>query len=511
MATPAGWASPQRGGDLRIRALKRRSRTDPMEPRAEELKRKAEAFGQGHLFRWWSELDRPQRESLLKEVEALDFPLLQSLVEELVLRPVTTERPELEPAPVIRVPRNDEERRARRAAQEAGEALLREGKTAALVVAGGQGTRLGFPGPKGAYPIAPLSGKSLFAIFAERILAARRRFGVPIPWLVMTSPANDTATRAFFKERAFFGLPPADVHFFVQGTMPAVDTRGRILLSEKHRIALSPDGHGGVLRALRASGMLHRLAELGVEQIFHFQVDNVLVRILDPAFIGYHDQADAEMSVKVVRKAHPGEKVGVIGLRDGRLGVIEYSELTPEETSARGPDGELKYWAGNIAIHMLRVAFLERLQAEGIRLPFHVARKKVPCLDERGEKLEPEEPNGIKFESFIFDALRFARKAVAVEVVRREEFSPLKNAFGENSPETARRDLMALFASWLEEAGIRVPRDETGAPSVKIEISPLVATESAQLRGKLPPGFSVTGDLLLEEDSPLLRGNRRRP
>jgi UDP-N-acetylglucosamine/UDP-N-acetylgalactosamine diphosphorylase len=470
---------------------------DSILDREREIRERAESAGQGHIFAWWAQLNRAERASLLEQVDAIEFPLLASLVETLVLGPRKEEAAALEAAPIIPIPKTDAEERARDRARERGEALLREGKVAALVVAGGQGTRLGFDGPKGAFPIGPVSKKCLFAFFAERILAAQRRYGPRIPWYVMTSPANDVETRGFFGHNRFFGLAPDQVCFFVQGTLPAVGRDGRILLASKHEIARSPDGHGGTLRALEKSGALDSMEAAGIQEIAYFQVDNVLVRIPDPVFLGYHAMAGAEMSSKAVRKACPEEKVGIIGMRNGKVAVIEYSDLSPQEMAARGPDGGLKHWAGNIATHVIQVAFARRLKNEGIRLPFHRADKKVPCIDEKGRPVDPDRPNGIKFESFIFDALPHARNPVTLEVRRNEEFSPLKNATGENSPETARRTLMETFASWLEAAGVRVPRDEDGALAVKIEISPLFALDREEAIRKIPRDLKISGDLLL--------------
>jgi UDP-N-acetylglucosamine/UDP-N-acetylgalactosamine diphosphorylase len=470
---------------------------DSILDRERVIRENAESAGQGHLFAWWPELNGAERASLLEQADSIDFSLLESLIQDLVLDPRKEEAAALGPAPIIPIPGTDAEKRARDLARERGEALLREGKVAALVVAGGQGTRLGFHGPKGAFPIGPLSKKCLFAFFAERILAAQRRYGARIPWYVMTSPANDVDTRGFFAQNRYFGLAPGQVSFFVQGTMPAVGHDGRVLLASKHEIARSPDGHGGTLRALEKSGALDEMEAEGIEEIAYFQVDNVLVRIPDPVFLGYHAEAGAEMSSKAVRKASPEEKVGIIGMRNGKVGVIEYSDLGPEDTAARGPDGKLKYWAGNIAIHAIRVAFARRLENEGIRLPFHRADKKVAHIDGRGRRVEPDRPNGIKFESFIFDALPHARNSVTLEVRRSEEFSPLKNATGVNSPETAHRALMETFASWLEGAGIRVPRNADGALGVKLEISPLFALDREEAIRKIPRDLKIKGDLLL--------------
>jgi len=471
---------------------------DSILEREPPLRAAAERFGQGHLFAWWDRLDALDRASLLRQIDSVDFDLVQALTDKLVADPRGPAPCALEPPPILRIPRTPAEEASAREDEQQGEELLAEGKAAPLVVAGGQGTRLGFDGPKGAFPIGPLSGKSLFALFAEKILATQERYGKPLHWYVMTSPANDAETRSFFRRHAFFGLEPARVFFFVQGTLPAVDARGKILLSSPCRLALSPDGHGGTLRALAASGALDHMEERGILEISYFQVDNVLVRVLDPRFIGAHARAGAEMSSKVVRKASPEEKVGVIGLRDGKTGVIEYSDLRPEDMAARGPDGELKYWAGSIAMHMLQAGFVRRLQSAGIRLPFHRADKKVPYVDARGALVSPDKPNGIKFESFIFDALAFARNPVTLEVIRREEFSPVKNADGTDSPDSARRDLMELHASWLEAAGARVPRKPDGSLAVKVEISPRVALDRRMALSALRPPPALDRDLLLD-------------
>jgi UDP-N-acetylglucosamine/UDP-N-acetylgalactosamine diphosphorylase len=461
------------------------------------LRAKAEKAGQGHLFLWWPELGIPEKERLLRQVADIDFDLIQELVRVLILDRTKEPLMPLEPAPVVPLPADEKARRDRQRARQEGEALLRAGKVAPLVAAGGQGTRLGFEGPKGAFPIGPVSKACLFRILAERILAARRRYGAAVPWYVLTSPANDRQTRRFFEEQGWFGLPKEDVVFFQQGTLPAVDLAGKILLEDKAEIAMSPDGHGGTLPALWKSGVLDDMERRGIEEISYFQVDNVLVPPLDPVFAGCHRLGDAEMSSKVVRKAYPEEKVGVFCLRQGKLVVVEYSDLSPEQMHATSPDGTLRYWAGNIAVHMIRVDFVRRLQAENLRLPFHRAEKKIPCVGTDGKPVVPEKPNGVKFETFIFDALPLARRSVTLEVSRKEEFSPVKNARGVDSPESAQRDLMELHASWLEDAGVPVPRKPDGSLAFRIEISPLFALDREELRARLRSGLQVDRDLYL--------------
>ncbi|MBX6315049.1 MAG: UTP--glucose-1-phosphate uridylyltransferase [Isosphaeraceae bacterium] len=459
--------------------------------------------GQGHLLRFWDQLDDAARARLAVECQSIDFDRLDRLIQELVFReaPSAPDPGLVRPVEVRRLPRTDGERIARRHAAELGAAALAQGEVAVVVVAGGQGTRLGFDGPKGTYPIGPVSAASLFQIHSEKILALSRRYGRAIPFYVMTSPDNHEATVAFFQKHDHFGLE--HIRFFVQGQMPAVDRRtGKILLAERDHIALSPDGHGGTLAALAAPGpegkpsCLEEMRERSIRTIFYFQVDNPLVKIADPAFIGLHRQADAEVSFKVVEKVTPEEKVGVVVEVDGRPMVIEYSDLPPELAERREPDGSLQFWAGSIAIHLFERHFIERIVAEA-RLPFHRAIKKVKYVDDEGRIVDPAEPNAVKFEMFIFDALPLAERYAIVETDRTVEFEPLKNATGTDSPATVRQRMSDLFAGWLEGAGVQVPRRPDGSVPFGIEISPLFALDAAELKAKLPPGLVVEGPLYL--------------
>ncbi|MDR3634815.1 MAG: UTP--glucose-1-phosphate uridylyltransferase [Isosphaeraceae bacterium] len=471
------------------------------------------AHGQEHLLRFWKDLDEPARERLLADVRSIDFGELECLVAALV-RDDETSVPDAErvaPIDVFGLPRTDAERVERRRAAEAGAALLAAGEVGVVLVAGGSGTRLGFDGPKGTYPIGPVTAASLFQIHAEKIVALGRRHGKPLPLYVMTSPENHEATVRFFDEHHRFGL--SHVRFFVQGQVPAVDrATGKVLLAEKGRVALSPDGHGGTLTALAAPApdggpsCLDEMRARGVRTLFYFQVDNPLVKIADPAFLGLHRLANAEMSFKVVEKVTPEEKVGVVVRVDGKPQVIEYSDLFPklaELAEKRAPEGNLELWAGSIAIHVLERSFIERLLGAHA-LPFHRAVKKVPYVDESGKKVEPTAPNAVKFERFIFDALPLAQRWTLVETDRAVEFEPLKNATGPDSPATVRQRMSDLFAGWLERAGASVARRPDGSVPFGIEISPLFALDAAELRDKLEPGRVVDGPLYLGPDEMLL-------
>jgi len=459
--------------------------SETIDRRYKRIRPALDAIGQAHVLAFWKELSEEQKLRLLDDLEQIDIgalPELGRLATQTQQRRTTWDS--FAPAPVI--PRES----VGGEIVERGRSLLTSGKVAALTVAGGQGTRLGFDGPKGALPISPVKNKSLFQLFAESILASQRRYknNEPIAWYIMTSPANDRATQSFFRTHRFFGLAPGQVRFFQQGVMPALDREGRLLLRERHRLALSPDGHGGCLLALAKSGMLADMAGRGIELVSYFQVDNPLVACLDPAFIGLHDERGSEMSSKTLPKADDLERVGNFLLADGRLTVIEYIDfvhLPDEVVHGRTETGSRKYDAANAAIHLLSRSFLERITAgaAGFALPWHVAAKKVPHIDlNTGRRNEPDATNGIKLEAFIFDALPLAANLILMGTSRAEEFSPVKNKTGVDSVETARLDMSRRAARWLEQAGVKVPRDEHGEPTAFYEISPMVALDAEEFK-----------------------------
>ncbi|MHC4846620.1 MAG: UTP--glucose-1-phosphate uridylyltransferase, partial [Planctomycetota bacterium] len=309
-------------------------------------------------------------------------------------------------------------------------------------------------------------------------LATSRRYGAPAPFYVMTSAANRASTEQAFEEAEHFGLDPAQVFFLEQGMLPAIDREGRLLLASEGSLSMSPDGHGGSLRALSVSGALDDMSARGIEEIFYFQVDNPLTRVLDPVFIGHHAGAQAEMSTKVVAKRDPAEKVGVLAQSDGRVGVIEYSDLHPSLAEARDEEGRLRFRAGNIAVHVLRHDFVSRVTAAGVELPVHRADKKVPFLDEEGRLVEPTEPNAVKMETFVFDALGFAERVITQEVLREDEFAPVKNAEGSDSPDTARAALVEQGKRWMSAAGLLIPEGP-------VEVGPLFALDREEFLATL--------------------------
>jgi len=438
-----------------------------------------EAFqraGQGQVFAFYDHLTPSARERLLAEAGEIDLAEVEQLNRTLLAKGAATLNLDgLTPAPFEALPENGGNGSEWARAKGAGEAALRAGRVAAFVVAGGQGTRLGYDGPKGTYPVSPVKKKTLFQIFAEKIRAAGLRYGKPIHWFVMTSHANHAATEAFFHEHKYFGLDRGHVHFFRQGRMPAVDFNGKILLESKGTIAMSPDGHGGSLRALERSGALDLMKRENIDTLSYFQVDNPLIRIIDPAFIGFHVMRGSEMSSKMVPKAYAEEKVGHFCIQNGRLVVVEYSDLPAALQRETDATGKLRYLAGSIAIHALDREFVRRMAAggEGIALPFHRADKKIPTVDAAGTTIKPDKANGVKFEMFVFDALPFARTPVVIETRRADDFSPVKNAEGVDSPKTSREDQMRQFARWLKLAGKHIEVDATGLPKIDVEVSPL--------------------------------------
>lgn len=341
--------------------------------------------------------------------------------------------------------------------KETGEILLSKGQVAAFLVAGGQGSRLGFDGPKGMFDIGLPSHKSLFQLQAERLLNLSARVERPIPWCIMTSPLNHEATVNFFTEHDFFGYARENIRFFEQGTICALDPNGKAIVDENNRLALVPDGNGGCFRALSQSGTLAWLVEKGVQYVFLYSVDNALCRICDPAFIGALAAEGRSLSAsKVVHKAGAQEKVGIFALQNNKPGVVEYSDLPENYRDMTNPDGSLTFDGGNIAIHLFKIAGLRKLQTS--RLPWHTARKTVCGIEKCW-----------KFEQFLFDAFPLLGTMMPFGVLREEEFSPVKNAEGNDSPKTAREMIGRLHREWLRKAHVAID------PKKLYEISPTIS------------------------------------
>ncbi|MDB6094804.1 MAG: 2-alkenal reductase [Verrucomicrobia bacterium] len=442
---------------------------------------KFQQAGQGHVFAFHDELSHEAQRHLVNEASEIDLAEVARLTGSLLGKEGAAglNLDGLAPAPFEPLPANGGDAEAWARAKQAGEEALRAGRVAAFTVAGGQGTRLGFDGPKGTFPVTPLKQKSLFQVFAEKIHAAGVRYKRPLHWFIMTSHQNHAATVAFFEENSYFGLDKGRVHFFRQGRMPAVDFNGKILMESKGTIALSPDGHGGSLRALERSGALDLMQREGIDTLSYFQVDNPLVRAIDPAFLGWHLIHGSQMSSKMVPKAYAEEKLGHFCVQDGHSVVVEYSDLPMAMQREKTPDGQLRYRAGSIAIHVLDREFIRKMAKSGenpgagVSLPFHRADKKIPTIDAAGHAVKPGQANGVKFEMFVFDALPFARNPLVIETSRADDFSPVKNADGVDSPQTAREDQLRQFARWLNANGARIQTDASGLPAMSVEVSPM--------------------------------------
>lgn len=452
---------------------------------------------QQHVLRYWGELSAEQQQRLAAQIDALDLDLVARLfAQRNAVEDYHALAARAEPPPAFRVGRDDASA-PRAAARNRGTQAIAAGKVGAILVAGGQGSRLGFEHPKGMFPIGPVSGHTLFQILLEKLAATRRRYGAAIPLYVMTSDATHEETVAYLDGNDFFGLPKADVRFFQQGNLPAVDAEtGELLLEARDSLALSPDGHGGMLAALDMSGALDDIRGRGLKQLFYFQVDNPLVVMCDPAFIGYHLESGSEMSTQVVAKTAAEDRVGNVVSIDGQVRIIEYSDLPAESAAQTNADGSLRLWAGSVAVHVFDVAFLARMAASPEGTPHHVARKAVACLDAAGNRVVPsgEAKNAIKFERFIFDLLPAARRSIVMEVDAAEAFAPVKNADGaaKDTPASVKRQMVALHRRWLQAAGAEV------AANADVEIRPGFALDAEEVAARLALPCRVETSRLFE-------------
>ncbi|KAE8284681.1 UDP-N-acetylhexosamine pyrophosphorylase-like protein 1 [Larimichthys crocea] len=432
----------------------------------EQLKQRLESAGQPHVLQFWSELCEEDRDTFLQELSQLDLKGLKDHCEGAVRAadsPSANLDQHIQPVPpesIGSVRKSDKSCLA----EWENEGLLQisQSRVGVLLLAGGQGTRLGVQYPKGMYNVGLPSGKTLYQIQAERIHKiqelSNRKHGCKctVPWYIMTSEFTLAPTKKFFKENNYFDLDPSNIVMFEQRMIPAVTFDGKVILQGKGKIAMAPDGNGGLYQALVDNKVLEDMKKRGVEYLHVYCVDNILVKMADPVFIGFCVSRGADCGAKVVEKAYPAEPVGVVCKVQGVSQVVEYSEFQPQTAELRGPGGELVYSAGNICNHLFTRAFLQDV-AEKFKdqLKQHVALKKVPFVDSCGNHVKPTKPNGIKMEKFVFDVFPFSRNFVVFEVVREDEFSPLKNADGAatDTPTTARNSLLAQHCRWAMAAG----------------------------------------------------------
>ena len=455
------------------------------------------AAGQQHLIQHAATLPAAAAAEFCQQLTGIDWPrvaqLTQAAIQNATVTAGSVAKAEVHPPrDLVRLPQAPADHARWNEAWERGWEALRSGKVGVIVVAGGQGTRLGSSSPKGMYPIGPLSQAPLFQLFCEQLRTWRRRAGCAIPYAVMTSSATHAETLAFFESQSWYGLPPEDLRLFQQGHMPAVDaSTGAALLSAPGQLALSPDGHGGMLAAMAHAEILQDWASRGIETLFYHQVDNPSTPLCDPAFLGWHLLRQSEVSTKVVAKRDAQEKMGVLVEVGGVTQIIEYSDLPQELAEQLDERGRLRIWCGNTAMHIFQREFLERALVDDRALPFHTARKAVPYLDATAVLQTPQQPNAFKFERFMFDTLPWAKTALVVEGSRADEFNPVKNGQGQDSPETARTALQAMYRRWLRAAGVSIGDD------VPVEISPLVAVTAEDLLNQFPAGTAITEPLHL--------------
>ncbi|KAM7354221.1 UDP-N-acetylglucosamine pyrophosphorylase mmy isoform 1-T3 [Cochliomyia hominivorax] len=470
-----------------------------------ELHKRLTQVGQEHLLKFWDELNETERAQLQRDINELNLNELK-----LYFDRATTSLTQnglklddrLQPIPeskVISIARSSEE--ILNGYRDEGLKQISLGHVAVLLMAGGQGTRLGFAHPKGMYDVGLQSHKTLFRLQAERILKleelafeATGKKGI-ITWYIMTSEHTIQPTYDYFVANNYFGLNKDNVILFEQGSLPCFEYDGKIILDQKHRVARAPDGNGGIYRAMKQQGILDDMQKRGVLYVHAHSVDNILIKVADPIFIGYCVKENADCAAKVVEKSSPTEAVGVVAIVDGKYQVVEYSEISAKTAEMRNSDGRLTFNAGNICNHFFSTDFLQRIASTYEQeLKLHVAKKKIPFVDNSGKRITPDKPNGIKIEKFVFDVFEFTQKFVAMEVPRDEEFSALKNAdsAGKDCPSTAKADLYRLHKKFIEAAGGIVHGEEC-------EISPFVSYAGENLTA-LVQGKSFTTPLYLRSN-----------
>ena len=406
-----------------------------MDTELEEVKDILKKYGQEHLLNHYDELDEQKKETLLKQIHHIDFELVNKLYDSTKEQKINT-NDKITPIDYLdKFKLNDQYKYY----ESIGKKAIKEGKLAAVTMAGGQGTRLGHSGPKGTYDIGLDSHKSLFELLADNLKEEGKKYDVIIPWFIMTSRENNKDTVEFFEKHRYFGYKKdKNIFFFEQGELPMMDTEGKILIGEDGLIKLAADGHGGIYESLVKSKMTNKMRELGIEWVFIGGVDNCLVKMVDPVLMGVAIDKKVTVACKSVVKANPHEKVGVFCRRNGRPNVIEYSEITDEMAEATDENGELLYGESHILCNLFSIDAIERMGAEP--LPYHVAFKKAKYIDKDGNLVVPDSPNAYKFEAFLFDAFGEVDDMAVLRVKREEEFAPVKNSDekGVDCPKTAR-------------------------------------------------------------------------
>lgn len=401
--------------------------------RLNEIKMKVASYGQEHLIKFVDELNEQESEILLNQIENIDFELISKLYNE--RNNISNLEDVIEPLGYV-----DKLKLTNKEIEEytnLGESVIVNGELAFATLAGGQGTRLGHNGPKGTYMLGINPDKSLFEIMCDSLKLAKRKYNVYIPWYIMTSRENNNDTISFFEDNNYFGYPKEMVKFFKQEELPMLQADGKIMLESKYKIKEAADGHGGIFEAMHKNNIIQDMEAKGIKWVFIGGIDNVLLKMVDPLFIGLAKDKKVKIAGKSIVKANPEEKVGVFCKRNGKPSVIEYTEITQEMAYDCDAQGELLYGESHILCNMFSIEALKQIENE--KLPYHTAFKKSAFLDDSGREIIPITPNAYKFETFIFDAFNKFDDMLIFRTLREEEFAPIKNKEGVDSPETARK------------------------------------------------------------------------
>ncbi|KAL6436514.1 hypothetical protein ACFW04_004770 [Cataglyphis niger] len=470
----------------------------------EDLKKKLSEYNQEHLLRFWEELTDEDRNQLENDIKELDLQetiaYFKNAVESSQRIGQGTLDDKVRPIDETKIASTKTStKKELKKYEDLGLTEVAESRVAVLLMAGGQGTRLGVTYPKGMYDVDLPSHKTLFQLQAERILRlqnmAEQHCGKrgEIIWYILTSDATHDTTVAYLSQHNYFGLNEKNVRAFKQGMLPCFTFDGKIILDAKHRISKAPDGNGGLYRALKNHKILDDMMQRGIRSIHAHSVDNILVKVADPIFIGYCLLSETDCGVKVIEKSSPSEAVGVVCKVEDHYQVVEYSEITKETAELRHDNGQLVYNAANICNHYFTIDFLKDIvYFHEKNLILHVAKKKIPYINDEGERITPKIPNGIKIEKFVFDVFPFAKNFAVWQGTREEEFSPLKNSnsAGQDCSNTARTDLFNLHKKWLLNAGAKDVGDS-------VEISPLLSYAGENLY-QIANNQSFAGPQVLE-------------
>ena len=406
-----------------------------MDEKLKQVEQTLAKYGQEQLLDEYNRLtDKKEKQDFLDSILTIDFNQVKTLYEN------SKEKPSFMDSKIEPIDYTDKSKLSKEEYEKykaIGEKKIKEGKLAVVTMAGGQGTRLGHSGPKGTYDLGLDTHKSIFEILTDTLNEARKKYEVDIPWYIMTSEENNKSTVEFFKQHNFFGYPEKCVTFFKQGKLPMLSTDGKILIDENGKIKEAADGHGGIFQSMLRDGVIYDMKARGIEWVFIGGVDNVLVKPVDAVLIGLAEDKNVLAAGKSLVKANPQEKVGVFCKRNGKPSVIEYSEITPEMAAETNENGELKYGESHILCNLFNIKAIEKISQ--MNLPYHIAFKKAKYIDNNGNLVVPDKPNAYKFESFLFDAFESLDDLAIMRVKREEEFAPVKNAEGVDSPETARK------------------------------------------------------------------------